>query len=741
MYSLKINNNSIDLSNDFNVTLTYKSLDLLDPTSRNVGYTYTISIPKTNRNNKAFNYIQDDYVIDKFRNIEYDCILYYNTIEIIKGIFYLDSIDETYNGSIVSDNLNWVKKIPDDSIRNLTGFTVPFPFEDELIGTFNTIQTYTTGYSTTYNSDNSDINFPFIPRGNYNYAEYGQELDSIQNGVSFYQPINFNPSEGPIYSDRATNTKFTYEDIPPSYYYLNSIKNIFKASNLNVECSLFSDQDLKKLVIPYVGKDDFNFNYKRLGRFQSQIITGQTYYTAITFVERYNTFQTPYLYSTPPFNYTNPGYRYIVLEDSNITVTATGLTPSIFGWGIAIKKSSLADSENSELLISAASMSPGFITYTGDFMKNDIIYVNALAGGIRYLEIIPNTGDQELNIQNILPDVKCIDWIKNFINYFGLYPIYNINNNTVYLLTLNEFIIKSKYNLNNVFEKKLTKYTYDTINLKYAVDQKDPLIKDGQFDYITDNKTNIIQNLFAPTGQREYITTHIYDYDTIFSDYIYYFNETEVLLPTIASKDQINLDRLILSRSDIVDYVIWSASTIYDKGDKVYNSERYYTSLISGNSGNSPFNTVFWSEDFLGEYNTDVDFDMTPRILKMSDTFLSYVDGTQPPDLNKIYPIIVSDFNEMLFFNIAYFPDELNMNNVFIKYYSKYNELINNRTSLLEGTAYIPIKYFNQFLNRPVEIHYNSDIYIIIEISNYNPKTERCVVKMIKKITYINFIE
>ena len=67
MYTLRINNKVVDLQDNFDATLSYSTIDFINPLDRTGGYTYTITIPYTKNNNQIFNFVNDDIIIDKFK--------------------------------------------------------------------------------------------------------------------------------------------------------------------------------------------------------------------------------------------------------------------------------------------------------------------------------------------------------------------------------------------------------------------------------------------------------------------------------------------------------------------------------------------------------------------------------------------------------------------------------------------------------------------------------------------------
>jgi hypothetical protein len=709
MYSLKVENNNIDISTDFSVALSYNAIDTINPLARNAAFTYTLNIPRTANNNKEFNYVGEYDVIDKFKKNQFNCVLSYLNNEIIKGIFYLDEITETnFRGQIVSDNLNWTKNFNnDDRLNELSGFTVDFPNPEEKTRPFRWMQKL----ARTGTSLNNDINFPFITRGNYNTYSYKQQLTDITGNYS---------SAGFAAGGENLN-RFNFLDIPPCYYLVNSIKNVFSYYGLNVESNVF--QDLEKAVIPYCGNGEFKWNWGRVGTFR------QTLSESIVDAERY--------LRIIDFNYSNydlPSARfgivYTVFQQGKLTIDVTARTNTE---NLFIGISNGKDGEIRNVISTATASS--VITWTDNFNVGDFIYVYGrtvsdsgpnFSTPYKQCHIYYPDEPYELNIQGILPSVTPLDWIKNFINMFGLYPYYVEYTKTVYLLTLDEFLKVDDFNLISIDNKSIKDYV--TIgSLKYAYDTKDPLISEFQYDYLKTRGTEI--NLqFAPSATRPFLVSY--------KDGSAYSSLTQNIM-SIASADIIALDRLTINQSDIINFPAWDSATNYNVGDGVEYLGAYYVARRANNDIVPISSSYFWGGKFIGQYNTDQDWDLKTRILdtKITDSRMLTSDTGF---------FIISDWNvnsdDRLFYLVTEFPDKYDLKNIYDKYYRTYNTLINNRTNIIEGDAYIPRHKFNEYINRPVELNYLNDRYILIGITGYNPETEIGKVQVIKKVSYTDYI-
>ena len=722
MYTLRINNQVADLQENFDATLSYSTIDFINPLDRTGGYTYSINIPFTKTNNKIFNFVNQDITIDKFKIEEFDAVLDFNQATLISGIFYLDSITSTgFRGQIVSDTLNWTKNIPDDNISDLTGFTVPFPqdlsfvsdsIEETLLHYNNKISSYT----------QSDFVLPFISYGNYNYASYAQPKNSIQANI------------GTPFLPFSAGTIIAIDDFFPCNFYVSSIKNLFSYMGYNVECSLFNSSDLKNKII--AGSNaGFKWNWGTLGTFEAELTSkDQDYFKcgSVTNVE----VDSSYNPVADSGSYTYYGWRYTVRYTGKITIEVTGDTNASHSTFIICT----SDSDYTTLsLYSRSSVGASSYTATLEVNTGDFIFVGTEDfNEMDKLKIYYPDEDVELNYQKTLPKISCKDYLKNFINMYNLYPYFNPRNNTVYLYTLQEFVQSDKeFIVNSVNDFEYTKYVNSSIGLAYTYDTKDALVIDKEYDYNTGADT-VIQLIFSPTKTRDFVATEVLG-----------AGAPDVGITTIlsiASADQINLDRLNLSLADTVDYLPWNDSTTYSKGDLVEFGGLYWTSIKDSNLDHEPTPLKFnwWIQDFLGEYNTDKDYDYTPRILEFQfnpDKAKSYTGVTlEKQAILQMFPKRLNPPDYFyLVFQTAGWTDDLDLEYIYNKYYGQYRGFVNNRTSLLTGRAYIPLAKFIKYFNKPYEVTYLNDVYILLGISNYNPNTEIGTIQMIKKINMSNW--
>lgn len=709
MYRLEIEGVNADLDNLFDVSLSYKSINLLDPISRQGGFTYSLDIVKSNNNNKIFNYIDNDDSIDKFKKSEFDCILYYENQQIIKGIFYLDEINKGYyKGQIISETVNWVNKIPDEFLQVITSYTISYPTNDYSAATLNTPSKTINNYNEFANADNSDINFPFITYGNYNYGIFDQNKNSIISKFTSIYAFN-------------SGTRLSVDDMIPSMYYVNSIKKIFETYDIDVKCSIFND--IKDIIVPYVGTEEFKFNWNELGHviyindpFDPTYSAVKDYFGDfdLTIINYDNGSINPYVSSlTGVTEYRGFGYK--ARTDGKLLIKLVQRNFNVNTKSIAIFQGFTAS------VTKVYEQSGDLSNFEIDVSKGDNILIMAATNNVRNLLNINayiTSSTNKINPFNILPEIKIIDWIKNFINLFGLYPIYNSDINTLYLLTLDEYLLNDQYELrlNTEINKK---YPINNIGLRYTYDRLDGLVFNNEFSYNITNNSENLTSLFSPSKKRPFVVSNLNG------------SNNAVNLISIASADAIDTDRLSIDRLQSYEYLPWSSTTTYAIGDKVTTQNRFFVCVIAHTNQNPIPNTYYyWGEDFSPlNFISTFGYDYNPRILTYDGNVNSATTGNY-----------VDLLGEKTFIATSSFEDQLDMTKIYNNYYAKYNTLINNRTSIVEGQGYLPRYKFFQYINRPVEIMFKADIYIIIEITNYNPKTELGTFKLIKKVDYINYI-
>ena len=120
MIEIIINDEWVDLSPDTVVALTRQANDVGDIQNRQSDFTNTFSLPKTQKNLRIFDYINNIHSENGFPYTQPTCKILVEGIEIVSsGIVNVDNVGETIDITILTGNGNFFNIIKDKSIREL----------------------------------------------------------------------------------------------------------------------------------------------------------------------------------------------------------------------------------------------------------------------------------------------------------------------------------------------------------------------------------------------------------------------------------------------------------------------------------------------------------------------------------------------------------------------------------------------------------------------------------------------
>jgi hypothetical protein len=238
MLKLTINNQICDLGEDgLNARLNRSFLDLQQIDKRTGDFSYTIRLPKTKTNNVIFQHANLINTIDKFvRDEEYTAKLETDGMSSLDGLFKLSNITEDgYEGVLISANVSWARLIQGKNLNELTNRDGT-PWSVPYIGASGLTDQYSLAWHIANdNYSNSDVSWPLIPRS-YFYHYTGTSIDL------FYED------------------SLTISDIPPAPYELKVVKKIFEGIGWGCDGDIFAKDEHKKVILPFVSGEYFNFN-------------------------------------------------------------------------------------------------------------------------------------------------------------------------------------------------------------------------------------------------------------------------------------------------------------------------------------------------------------------------------------------------------------------------------------------------------------------------------------------------
>ena len=312
---IRINNQYVDVDDSFEYRLDRFIQDDRDFVIKGGDTTTNIIFPNSKRNEKVFGVEYDLGTIDKFnRAYNYIGEIIIDGDVIMIGELKIDQITKySYTGSFVGENVKWISDAQSKNLNEigldenkLPTWTVPFSGGDD-INTYNELS-----------SSEIDICFPTIV---YNNTPITDRLDYTpteifgtydNQGEQLVEPLDF-PNIFPLKRGFfGLRQGLTFEDFPPAVYYKNLLIKAVNELGLRLTGEILEEDFFKKLVMPYVGSDPYNYNWKTLGylfaelkyktistMFQNQLYGGVFDINEPRFSGSYNLFEAESLLDNP----------------------------------------------------------------------------------------------------------------------------------------------------------------------------------------------------------------------------------------------------------------------------------------------------------------------------------------------------------------------------------------------------------------------------------------------------------
>lgn len=227
----------LDISPDANLPVTFSIIDISQPDKRGGTRSKTLELPGTKANNIVFNHIFEIDSDGTFNpNINADCIIYQDSVEILSGSFQLLQVN-----------------------RNFDTIT----YECAVLGRVTNI------YTVFGNKNLNDLN---LSEFNHNYTQANQSaswtLDS-DNGY-IYPLIDYGET------DASEQTIWQVNQLYPAVYVKTLIDKIFALAGFTYNSSFFNSSFFKKLIIPFnAGSFKYSEDEVASRLFQAGMISGK----------------------------------------------------------------------------------------------------------------------------------------------------------------------------------------------------------------------------------------------------------------------------------------------------------------------------------------------------------------------------------------------------------------------------------------------------------------------------------
>lgn len=236
---LIINNEKVDLPNNFDLNLNAKVFDPESVLTKTSEYSYSFSLPTTPRNCKVFGYANVLSVPSKFVKT-FNAELYSDGLNLFKGKLRISEVTkDEFKCNLVIIKVNTIEDIFGDATLNMIDWQVPF----NGISTINIV-----------NASDEKYYFPLVSYGVF-----------AKNPLNQYETYN---SYSSIYSIDYTN-KFYYSTFYPSLNIMEIARKCFEYKGFECEGTAFTDKYLNNIYMSTnLGNDQvpiYNLGNPRFG--------------------------------------------------------------------------------------------------------------------------------------------------------------------------------------------------------------------------------------------------------------------------------------------------------------------------------------------------------------------------------------------------------------------------------------------------------------------------------------------
>jgi hypothetical protein len=664
MSTLLINGLPADLPLDFSPTLSKKFFDVNQPTNKFNTISFGLTLPDTANNKIVFKNIIHPDTVQKFNKNVYNAILYSSNNEILKGQFFLDSINNGYEGNLVgndlSDFFNLIKgkNLKDlesvESVGKQLGIIENLNLgegvsNDIALNIFNQYE----ARSNPADNDYKGFIFPYIMRINKNFESPEMPINAILKAVH------------------------TFDELLPAFYIRDVLKLIALYADFTLLINAEIENDIKDLMMPYTGSRPFEWG---LG-------TGSKLGHVYT---KTNIIEPPYDWSKSDVlptsqnmskkgSFINQGYitydcdfeGYLKIDvRAAVYNTSSPAVPNTYLSGTVFKTDQERTLEEGGELLEIFSGSQITTIYYA-VSKGDRVHVKIDTQAVlRYftnLEIRyvrKNDSTTLINEESYidfgsdvpyafnLPEMSMIEFLNGVIG-LGYYLKINNNLKTLYLEKY-ETILQNQY-------LKSEDNTYDLRALKLnSYSLKPALTDDFIVSYVFDEKDG---SRSAEEVYSKPVAITLPFAKTYFSDYLVLPN-LNIPLPCLMTSEVKAQSRVSYVWEDYRIYEEWSSSTAFQVGDKVkytfliYNTPTYpinvkyslyYTCLVNNTNQDPTIQSIYWEEDPAPyNYNSDISYDFKPRILR-------FVGGIAIGDVVSIFGSINFRYEHINYVNGEFF--------------------------------------------------------------------------------------
>lgn len=229
-YELYINGTLTDIGPGFSVRLNRQLINPAELNTKDAQYSYSVTLPPTDRNQKIFNYANIEETRDKF-NRRYTAELIINGVRVFVGFFRMSDISKGFKGNLYIPVYKSIKDIFGAlALNQHAPYLLPFTDFVTSVNLYN-------------NSAANGAQIAMFP-----YVLYGL-LPKV--------PLN---SSSNTYSARTlwdSSVRMAMGDLAPSINPLLMLKHIFNSAGYNLQGTAFDDVRLSNLYMSYKNSTDY----------------------------------------------------------------------------------------------------------------------------------------------------------------------------------------------------------------------------------------------------------------------------------------------------------------------------------------------------------------------------------------------------------------------------------------------------------------------------------------------------
>lgn len=236
---------------DLNIRLNRIVDEYNDIETRFSEFSYQFSLPMTKNNNRIFKHANSNDTINKFQRNDFNVTVFFNTDVLFKGILSLTAIEDGYRCELLSRVSELIDDLGDMELRQIT--TIPdidWNYDVTIMNHLNA------NYK---NCDETLHQFPFIYYNTF-FAPPTVLANQTDTWGYAFHPDRMIQNYNYILNKTGADNMMYFHQFPLALYLVPVMEAVLKEVGWNISGSFFEREDIKTIIIPYVGDNDIYDN-------------------------------------------------------------------------------------------------------------------------------------------------------------------------------------------------------------------------------------------------------------------------------------------------------------------------------------------------------------------------------------------------------------------------------------------------------------------------------------------------